>query len=1027
MNQLCCFPLNLKKPSLNGITRQGSAASDSIKDGTSPDLLNDEGSDYQNRLWRIALVEKRQMLEDTMAKIDPLPKNNSVALSTKLDNLVSLTPESCLQTLSSMYWQNKFSKRMPRLRQIFVNMEPFVASITTIAQTHEVAAVVWGCLTFVMQSIKRFGSFWDQIEAMFQDLSRKLPRFRAYGHILHTPRLHSSLRDVYERFLDFCIKTLRALEGSALHVFVRLQWSPFAAELRSAIDNLDIANREFESELRLADVQQRAEAHKTVMAVLAPLGLVTNVALPRNEKFMGRSEVLDFLHSILEPSCLPKIEDRVACSCLIHATGGMGKTETALEYTYRFRHKFTHVFWLRSNTEQILTDSFLEIISALDLVKEKGISVRRKIQTALRWLQSTDKTWLLIFDNAEDIGTIRPFWPASPRGAIIVTSQNPAIGLITKNRIHLQPLTLDEGSSLLQNILDRGESEKQEAKHLSQLLGGLPLAITHFGGAILRSQCPISQISQSFSRRTHSSQIWTMDDEMSVMRAYENTLNTVWDYAISRLSSDALTLLEFIAFLDPDQIPVDMFVGQSGHHGDRQDDTSVWKHWEGSRFNSAVAVLCERHLFERYQHGRLDALRTHRALQRSILQRLDSNVPKRDAVFKETVSIVKQALPPANFENRADQSLLPIFVKLWPQVIRLHGNFVECESQIPDNLEFATVLHSAAYYAHHGLGQGKLPLSLLETAEQICNSLSLVYPEDARELLINVLSGMGPNQWHLGKKAQAKRVELSRRVIALLAEETGGIPVHQWSQNQHVLFAKAQDDYGWVLTNGNQIEEAEAAFNKSIIHYRMIGKELPQILACCDRLMPLSTRQEKQQVREEAAKYLQDVIRLCGENNPLTLSMQSLVARAHFTIGDIGVALDMYKNTYQRRSLIFGNSHYATLSSQYCLALCLQHSNDLEGCEFQLRSILSITEHGDGWHEEDDMRVRFRLSVVLLAQNRPREAAQIRADMDRYLKTICGTFNEINYSDEQILALIEADIPISRGRTTGIWSNGFAW
>jgi hypothetical protein len=97
-----------------------------------------------------------------------------------------------------------------------------------------------------------------------------------------------------------------------------------------------------------------------------------------------------------------------------------------------------------------------------------------------------------VFDNAEDINTIQPFWPASPRGAIIVTSQNPTLGLITKDNIHLQPMTVDEGSSLIQNILQRGGSEEEEARLLSEHLGGLPLAIAHFAGAILKSQCPIS-------------------------------------------------------------------------------------------------------------------------------------------------------------------------------------------------------------------------------------------------------------------------------------------------------------------------------------------------------------------------------------------------------------------------------------------------------------------------------------------------------------------------------------------------------
>ena len=162
-----------------------------------------------------------------------------------------------------------------------------------------------------------------------------------------------------------------------------------------------------------------------------------------------------------------------------------------------------------------------------------------------------------MYDNCEDVGLLRELLPVGGTGAIIVTSQNPAFSHLTKNSIHLQPMSTDEGSSLIQNYLNRGGSEKDEAEHLSASLGGLPLAIVHFVGYIARSQCPIQQINQSLVRILRSSQTWTMTDTgiPSATRAYQHTLGTVWDLALNRLSEDARTLLEFIAFLDADQIP----------------------------------------------------------------------------------------------------------------------------------------------------------------------------------------------------------------------------------------------------------------------------------------------------------------------------------------------------------------------------------------------------------------------------------------------------------------------------------------
>ena len=117
-----------------------------------------------------------------------------------------------------------------------------------------------------------------------------------------------------------------------------------------------------------------------------------------------------------------------------------------------------------------------------------------------------------------------------------------------------------EGSALIQTYLNRGASEQQSAELLSRSLGGLPLAIIHFAGYVARSQCPLSHILATLDSRMKSSQVWKSTHSLNDT-SYRNTLNNVWDLAFNRLTKDAEKLLEFLAFLDPDQTPVEMFVG----------------------------------------------------------------------------------------------------------------------------------------------------------------------------------------------------------------------------------------------------------------------------------------------------------------------------------------------------------------------------------------------------------------------------------------------------------------------------------
>ncbi|KAI0113631.1 hypothetical protein GGR51DRAFT_556779 [Nemania sp. FL0031] len=170
-------------------------------------------------------------------------------------------------------------------------------------------------------------------------------------------------------------------------------------------------------------------------------GPVTNVTLPRNPQSTGRDENLTQLHLYLDNRYTPhqgrdeegegsEVGDKTTTlSCLIHGVGGVGKTEIALEYTYRCRRLYTHIFWLPSGNQGLLEEAFHGIFAKLHIHIENSdtLSLVKKVEMVHEWLQSTDLKWLLVFDNCEDLSTLRRFWPTGGRGAIIVTSRNPLL------------------------------------------------------------------------------------------------------------------------------------------------------------------------------------------------------------------------------------------------------------------------------------------------------------------------------------------------------------------------------------------------------------------------------------------------------------------------------------------------------------------------------------------------------------------------------------------------------------------------
>lgn len=91
---------------------------------------------------------------------------------------------------------------------------------------------------------------------------------------------------------------------------------------------------------------------------------------------------------MLEPSFQGPPTERRAHSALIHALGGMGKTETALEYTYRYRQFYDCIFWLRAETRTVLIESLLGVIRLLNIVPDH-MAATKKIEAGLQWFQSS--------------------------------------------------------------------------------------------------------------------------------------------------------------------------------------------------------------------------------------------------------------------------------------------------------------------------------------------------------------------------------------------------------------------------------------------------------------------------------------------------------------------------------------------------------------------------------------------------------------------------------------------------------------
>jgi len=366
------------------------------------------------------------------------------------------------------------------------------------------------------------------------------------------------------------------------------------------------------------------------------------------------------------------------------------------------------------------------------------------------------------------------------------------------------------------------------------------------------------------------------------------------------------------------------------------------------RFDAAIGILIERHLVERYNLPSGDCLKTHRALQRTIIQRLDTDLPKRQSVFNQVVAITRQAFPPANILTRGDTTQYKQGATYMPQVLSIHTNFIQSDPAIENELNFAKLLSDVGYYGVNNALQSEA-LGLLETGNSICTALLDSRPKEVRPILADILGPLQVLIQYLGNEGRRRALEINERAIKIREQQLADVPSDQLTQLDFVNLGRAHNDMGVSLSQLNRVEEASPWFDSALSHYQSAGDE--QTLTSrfghiySFQLWPLAVNQKKTEVRTLAQRSMTLVAKAVGAESPLALQTKFLVAMTFFTTGCVDEALLLHKEVFEKRLVRQGPSHHLTLGSQYNLAVCYQNLNDLDKAEFVSLARLPPTNH----------------------------------------------------------------------------------
>lgn len=270
---------------------------------------------------------------------------------------------------------------------------------------------------------------------------------------------------------------------------------------------------------------------------------ISNVPYIKNRNFTGREKFLSKLRESIASTERPeKIQ-------AITGLGGVGKTQIALEYIYRYGENYDVIWWIRSGDKISIAGDYANLSLELKLPERNTTDQLVIFNSVKLWLER-NKRWLLVFDNAKDPEDIEEFLPKCSGGDIIITSRNPNWGSMA-NTI---PIDVFKRSESLEFIQKRtGQPQDENTKTLAEITGDLPLALEQAGAYIETSGTSLSDYIQFFN----SNQSEILDRGKPLL--YPDTVAKTWIISfqdISRKCPVSSDLLKLFAFLASDEIPI---------------------------------------------------------------------------------------------------------------------------------------------------------------------------------------------------------------------------------------------------------------------------------------------------------------------------------------------------------------------------------------------------------------------------------------------------------------------------------------
>jgi transcriptional regulator with XRE-family HTH domain/tetratricopeptide (TPR) repeat protein len=674
---------------------------------------------------------------------------------------------------------------------------------------------------------------------------------------------------------------------------------------------------------------------------LPSVSKIWNVPIARNPYFTGREDLLAFLHERLSTARTTTLTQAQA----LFGLGGIGKTQTATEYAFRYGDEYTHVFWVLAANRETLIADIVTLAQLLDL-PEKDEQDQQQIVAAVKHWLATHEGWLLIMDNADDLPLTQEFLPSSHQGYVLFTTRAQSSGMIAAS-IEVEKLDLQDSILLLlrwtkrldmdATLEDAQITDREVAARIVREVDGLPLALIQAAAYIEETDCSLEDYLDLYT--TYRKELLARRSHFLI--DYPETITTTWSLSFQRVEQQSLVaadILRLCAFLAPDAIPEELLTRGSSVLGSFPGAEAS----DPFKLNEALEVLHRYSLVRRDANAHL--LSIHRLVQAVLKDSLDQQTQQTWAEW--TVRIVNAAFPDAgDSANENQRYYLQYYMPHIQECTRLIEQY---QLYIP---EAARLLHQAGVFLYfHGFysQSHSLHQQALAIRKQVFGSEHAAVADS-----LNALALLARFQ---GDYEQAEKFH---RQALTIREKTLG--------PKHPATAQSLNNLAVLYRNQGKYEQAEPLLQQALsIREQVLGSDHHDTLYSFINLAKLYIEQGKYEQAEPFAKQAVAASeRVLEPGHHLIAQSLNLLARLAYERGNYEQAEAFWKRALAIVEQTFGIEHPSTAERLDNLAELFVALGRFTEAESLCRKALNICERVLGSEHPDTITYREHLNRIV--------------------------------------------------------------